>query len=208
MQNLTPTLSSTVCLTLLLANILRIMFWFGHRFELPILFQSFVMIATMMAMMEICVRVRDKRSSYIISSVNLGNAHHRNRNRTGKLEDNAINERHTESTPIYSVLDDSSMTPSASASSMPAISHLSYHYQCRPDAISGEGSITQLSMSTNQDAAHSFSDESHNLSQNSALQPSQPSASVQSRRSRTNKCEPPKPRAVEHRHAPSHPSAF
>lgn len=61
--------STYVCLTLLLANILRIAFWFGHRFELPLLIQSFVMIIGMFAMMEICVRVRSMDSSYIIYGV-------------------------------------------------------------------------------------------------------------------------------------------
>lgn len=61
--------STYVCLTLLIANIMRIMFWFGHHFELPLLIQSFVMIVGMLAMMEICIRVRDKSSSYMISAI-------------------------------------------------------------------------------------------------------------------------------------------
>uniref|UniRef100_A0A6G1SNN9 PQ-loop repeat-containing protein 1 n=1 Tax=Aceria tosichella TaxID=561515 RepID=A0A6G1SNN9_9ACAR len=61
--------STYVCLTLLLANILRIAFWFGHRFELPLLIQSFVMIAGMMAMMDICIRVRNMESGYVVSSI-------------------------------------------------------------------------------------------------------------------------------------------
>lgn len=39
---------------------MRIMFWYGHPFELPLLLQSFVMIAAMLTMVEICVRVKDK----------------------------------------------------------------------------------------------------------------------------------------------------
>lgn len=66
--------STYVCLTLLIANILRIMFWFGHHFESPLLIQSFVMIAGMMAMMEICVRVKNKRSPYTISAIGLGSS--------------------------------------------------------------------------------------------------------------------------------------
>ncbi|PAA51593.1 hypothetical protein BOX15_Mlig024989g2, partial [Macrostomum lignano] len=44
-----------VCLALLLANILRILFWFCKRFELPLLAQSFVMLAAMLAMVHISV---------------------------------------------------------------------------------------------------------------------------------------------------------
>lgn len=43
---------------------MRIMFWFGHKFETPLLLQSFVMIAGMLAMVEICVRVKDKDPIY------------------------------------------------------------------------------------------------------------------------------------------------
>ncbi|ESO95005.1 hypothetical protein LOTGIDRAFT_117571 [Lottia gigantea] len=55
-----------VCLTLLIANILRIMFWFGKHFELPLLAQSFIMVVTMMALVELCVRV--KRETEIVSA--------------------------------------------------------------------------------------------------------------------------------------------
>lgn len=47
-----------VCLTLLVANILRILFWFGKRFEVPLLIQSLVMIVTMLVMIRLCVNVR------------------------------------------------------------------------------------------------------------------------------------------------------
>lgn len=99
-----------VCLTLLIANILRIMFWFGHHFELPLLIQSFVMIAGMMAMMEICIRVRDKRSTYTISAIGLGSAttNRRRRFRIGKLNESnqslgpTESRYNRESFPIYS----------------------------------------------------------------------------------------------------------
>ncbi|XP_034237432.1 solute carrier family 66 member 2 isoform X2 [Thrips palmi] len=47
-----------VCLTLMVANILRILFWFGKRFEAPLLIQSVVMIVTMLVMVRLCVEVR------------------------------------------------------------------------------------------------------------------------------------------------------
>ena len=45
--------STHVCLVLTVANILRIMFWFGKHFETPLLLQSFIMIATMMVMLNL-----------------------------------------------------------------------------------------------------------------------------------------------------------
>ncbi|CAI7999220.1 Solute carrier family 66 member 2, partial [Geodia barretti] len=50
--------STYVCLVLLVANVLRILFWFGKRYELPLLLQSGIMIATMLAMMHICTAVK------------------------------------------------------------------------------------------------------------------------------------------------------
>jgi hypothetical protein len=50
--------STLVCLSLLVANILRILFWFGHPFELPLLTQSVIMILCMLVMLELCVRVK------------------------------------------------------------------------------------------------------------------------------------------------------
>ncbi|XP_072267664.1 solute carrier family 66 member 2 isoform X2 [Pyxicephalus adspersus] len=47
-----------VCLMLLVANILRILFWFGRRFESPLLWQSIIMIATMLLMLKLCTEVR------------------------------------------------------------------------------------------------------------------------------------------------------
>ncbi|CAK8695884.1 solute carrier family 66 member 2-like [Clavelina lepadiformis] len=50
--------STYVCLVLLVANMLRIFFWFGRHFELPLLLQSIIMIITMMAMLKLCVKVQ------------------------------------------------------------------------------------------------------------------------------------------------------
>lgn len=50
--------STLVCLALLVANILRILFWFGHPYELPLLCQSVIMIGCMLIMLELCIRVK------------------------------------------------------------------------------------------------------------------------------------------------------
>ncbi|KAJ8680710.1 hypothetical protein QAD02_016497 [Eretmocerus hayati] len=50
-----------VCLALLIANTLRILFWFGHRFEIPLLIQSVLMIITMFFMVKVCVDVRNQQ---------------------------------------------------------------------------------------------------------------------------------------------------
>lgn len=50
--------STYVCLALLIANILRILFWFGHPFELPLLAQSVIMIIAMLVMLELCIRIK------------------------------------------------------------------------------------------------------------------------------------------------------
>ncbi|KAM5305804.1 solute carrier family 66 member 2 isoform 2-T3 [Glossophaga mutica] len=50
--------STYVCLVLLVANILRILFWFGRHFESPLLWQSIVMIVTMLLMLKLCTEVR------------------------------------------------------------------------------------------------------------------------------------------------------
>lgn len=47
--------NTLVCFNLLMANILRILFWFGRPFELPLLAQSVLMVATMLYMMHVCV---------------------------------------------------------------------------------------------------------------------------------------------------------
>lgn len=50
--------STYVCLVLLIANLLRIFFWFGRRFEYPLLAQSVIMILTMLGMLRLCVEVK------------------------------------------------------------------------------------------------------------------------------------------------------
>ncbi|XP_032943082.1 solute carrier family 66 member 2 isoform X4 [Rhinolophus ferrumequinum] len=50
--------STYVCLVLLVANILRILFWFGRHFESPLLWQSIVMILAMLVMLKLCTEVR------------------------------------------------------------------------------------------------------------------------------------------------------
>ncbi|KAJ8273305.1 hypothetical protein GJAV_G00100060 [Gymnothorax javanicus] len=60
-----------VCLVLLVANILRILFRFGRYFETPLLWQSIIMIITMLIMLNLCTDVRvaselnTKRRSFI-----------------------------------------------------------------------------------------------------------------------------------------------
>ncbi|UJR26547.1 hypothetical protein I4U23_007870 [Adineta vaga] len=49
--------SNYVCLTLLVANIIRIEFWFGKHFEIPLLLQSIVMIFCMLIMLELWTRI-------------------------------------------------------------------------------------------------------------------------------------------------------
>ncbi|KAH8018721.1 hypothetical protein HPB51_010977 [Rhipicephalus microplus] len=51
--------STWVCLALLVANTLRILFWFGRPFELPLLVQSVVMSASMFLMLRLCVKTRN-----------------------------------------------------------------------------------------------------------------------------------------------------
>uniref|UniRef100_A0A8C2HEK4 Solute carrier family 66 member 2 n=1 Tax=Cyprinus carpio TaxID=7962 RepID=A0A8C2HEK4_CYPCA len=50
--------STYVCLVLLVANILRILFRFGRFFETPLLWQSVIMIITMLIMLNLCTSVR------------------------------------------------------------------------------------------------------------------------------------------------------
>lgn len=63
--------STYVCLVLLVANILRILFRFGRYFETLLLWQSIIMIATMLTMLNLCTNVRvaaelnTKRRSFI-----------------------------------------------------------------------------------------------------------------------------------------------
>jgi hypothetical protein len=50
--------STFVCLALLLANILRLLFWLGHPFEMVLVYQSIIMIICMLFMLEMCIRLR------------------------------------------------------------------------------------------------------------------------------------------------------
>ncbi|XP_037069269.1 solute carrier family 66 member 2-like [Pollicipes pollicipes] len=50
-----------VCLALLLANTLRILFWMGHPFELPLLAQSVIMNGVMLALIHVCVAVKSRQ---------------------------------------------------------------------------------------------------------------------------------------------------
>ncbi|XP_067854207.1 solute carrier family 66 member 2 [Heptranchias perlo] len=58
--------STHVCLVMLVANILRGFFWFGRHFEVTLLWQSIVMIITMLALLHLCCTVR--RSSQMSTS--------------------------------------------------------------------------------------------------------------------------------------------
>ncbi|XP_072374011.1 solute carrier family 66 member 2 [Scyliorhinus torazame] len=50
--------STRVCLLMLLASILRLFFWFGKHFELTLLWQSIVLIFTMLALLNLCCAVQ------------------------------------------------------------------------------------------------------------------------------------------------------
>ncbi|XP_063801790.1 solute carrier family 66 member 2-like [Pseudophryne corroboree] len=50
--------STWVCFVLLVANILRIFFWFGKFFEYPLLLQSILMIIAMLALLHLCCSVQ------------------------------------------------------------------------------------------------------------------------------------------------------
>ncbi|ULU10474.1 hypothetical protein L5515_000710 [Caenorhabditis briggsae] len=52
-----------VCLALCVANILRILFWFGKRFDNALLAQSIVMLVCMVLMLEIAVRMNRKHTA-------------------------------------------------------------------------------------------------------------------------------------------------
>jgi uncharacterized protein with PQ loop repeat len=49
-----------VCLSLLLANTLRILFWFGKHYETPLLVQSILMNICMFALVHLCVAVNNQ----------------------------------------------------------------------------------------------------------------------------------------------------
>ncbi|XP_060517266.1 solute carrier family 66 member 2 isoform X2 [Cylas formicarius] len=53
--------SLLVCLALLVANTLRIIFWFGRHFEYPLLVQSLIMNVTMFVMVHLCVTIRNRK---------------------------------------------------------------------------------------------------------------------------------------------------
>lgn len=55
--------STFVCLTLLISNILRIAFWFGHPFELPLVIQSTIQIVAQILLLELCVRVKRQNAN-------------------------------------------------------------------------------------------------------------------------------------------------
>lgn len=48
-----------VCLALIVANTLRILFWFGRHFETPLLLQSILMNITMLELVRLCVQVNN-----------------------------------------------------------------------------------------------------------------------------------------------------
>jgi len=49
-----------VCLALITANILRILFWFGRHYEIPLLIQSILMNIAMFALIHLCVHVNSQ----------------------------------------------------------------------------------------------------------------------------------------------------
>lgn len=49
-----------VCLVLLVSNVLRILFWCGKRYEIPLLIQSVIMNVTMLFMIHVCVSVKNR----------------------------------------------------------------------------------------------------------------------------------------------------
>lgn len=58
--------STKVCLVLTVANILRIMYWFGNHFETPLLLQSFIMIITMMVMLNLCIKMKYRKEHNLV----------------------------------------------------------------------------------------------------------------------------------------------
>ena len=62
--------SQYVCLALLMANTLRIIFWFGNHFETPLLVQSILMNLTMFALIHLCVSVNTKE--YLVAEKKKG----------------------------------------------------------------------------------------------------------------------------------------
>lgn len=58
--------STFVCLVLLIANVLRITFWFVKRFEWPLLVQSIIMIVAMLMLLHLCVRVNYEKDNVMV----------------------------------------------------------------------------------------------------------------------------------------------
>jgi uncharacterized protein with PQ loop repeat len=54
-----------VCLALLMANTMRILFWFGNHYETPLLIQSILMNIAMFVVIQLCVSINTK--DYIVS---------------------------------------------------------------------------------------------------------------------------------------------
>ncbi|XP_064395202.1 solute carrier family 66 member 2-like [Halichondria panicea] len=61
--------STFVCFVIIVSQILRILFWFGKHYELPLLLQSIVMILVMLAMLHICTFVSKKKSSLVVKRI-------------------------------------------------------------------------------------------------------------------------------------------
>jgi len=60
-----------VCLALIVANTLRILFWFGRHYEYPLLLQSVLMNLAMLELVRLCVTVNDKsRSERLLAPAN------------------------------------------------------------------------------------------------------------------------------------------
>ncbi|XP_077870161.1 solute carrier family 66 member 2-like, partial [Saccoglossus kowalevskii] len=87
--------STYVCLALLVANILRILFWFGKHYELPLLAQSIIMIIAMMAMLHLCTKVKaltdisTKRRAFTEKSSHHALANDESPARVRKVDDNS-----------------------------------------------------------------------------------------------------------------------
>lgn len=65
-----------VCFALLIANSLRILFWFSKRYELPLLIQSVVMNVTMFLMIHLCVKVKRNNAGPSIREREFGGDDH------------------------------------------------------------------------------------------------------------------------------------
>lgn len=70
--------STYVCLTLLLANILRIGFWFGDPFDPTLLIQSAIMIFAQILLLELCIRVKKENDGPIFIKKSFFSYNYRN----------------------------------------------------------------------------------------------------------------------------------